>query len=205
MHKPSSYPDGADSSDFVDMIDIVFTVVLTIGLTPELLGQGFTGMLSEKWVQAALQTGQTSFNPGDYERLLAFSVGLLTLLFSWFGLHVSLKSKPLKPNNPGTVRFVLDVVLVLSYGLILIFFRHSQYVLLLLAVAYALFLVWDILKTHEYYENYWGEYHRLRKSGTNVARCLLQVFDRQLASASFAFLFWLLWFGSTVGLDDLKP
>src|SRR5262245_43861986 len=139
------------TSDTIDLIDIVFTAMVTIGLTPELLQvPHITGMLSEPWVKAALSGKPTSPTPSEWLDLGTFLVGLTTLLLSWFGIHASLRDKPIRYDRVwGMLRFMLDVVLVLLYGVILIFFRQLQIVLLLLALVYVLYVVWDIFKILE--------------------------------------------------------
>jgi Protein of unknown function (DUF2934) len=150
--------NGQQTSDSIDLIDIVFTAVVAIGLTPEVLQKDhLTGMLSESWVKNALSGKPISFSYTEVLDLGVFLVGLLTLLLSWFGIHVSLRANPIRSTGmSGMFRFVLDVVLILLYGVILIFFRQLNAVLLLLAIVYSLYVVWDVLKTVEYRTSFWS-------------------------------------------------
>ena len=151
---------GSDhqTSDSIDLIDIVFTAMVTVGLTPEILQVNhITGMLSEPWVMAALKGAPRVPLTFELFDLGTFLLGLLTLLLSWFGIHASLQANPIQySTNWGMLRFVLDVTLVLLYGVILIFFQQLHAVLFLLAVVYSLYVVWDIFKTLEYQEDYWN-------------------------------------------------
>ncbi len=145
-------------TDTINLIDIVFTAMVTIGLTPEVLQvPHITGMLSEPWVMEALKGKPRAPAGPEFLHLGVFLVGLLTLLLSWFGIHASLEAKPIRYNNVwGMLRFMLDVALVLLYGVILIFFRQLQTVLFLIALVYTLYVVWDLFKTFEYKDKYWN-------------------------------------------------
>jgi hypothetical protein len=146
------------TSDSIDLIDIVFTAMVTVGLTPEILQVShINGMLSESWVKAALAGTPQAPSTMELLDLGAFLLGLFTLLLSWFGIHASLQANPIHyDTNWGMLRFVLDVTLVLLYGVILIFFRQLHAVLFLLSVVYLLYVVWDIFKTLEYRDSFWS-------------------------------------------------
>lgn len=177
-------------SDSIAFIDIVFTAMVTIGLTPELLqANNVSGMLSERWVQAALRGCSIALTSQEWLHLFTFLLALLTLLLSWFGVHVSLKSKPILYDNVwGMTRFILDVALVLLYGAIFIFFRQLHVVLGLLALVYGLYLVWDVFKIFEYFKTYRKEYQR-----ENRICSIVVTHNRQLVSLLFALLFIALW------------
>jgi Protein of unknown function (DUF2934) len=114
-------------------------------------------MLSESWVKDALSGKPIAPTYLELLDLGVFLVGLLTLLLSWFGIHVSLRANPIQSSGiSGMIRFVLDVMLVLLYGVILIFFRQLHAVLLLLAIVYSLYVVWDLFKTFEYRTKFWN-------------------------------------------------
>ena len=206
-----------DRSDSVELIDIVFTAVLTIGLTPELLQiSHIRGMLSEDWVKAAYEGNWRLPSAHEFTHLVLFTVGALTLLLSWFGVHASLRRQPIKYESGfGMFRFMLDVALVLSYGLVLIFFKQLQIVVFLLAVIYTTFFFWDILKTLEYRDVYWtdaalikaglrnrpvgasptGWIEKVRKNASQDWQWVVagwRHFQRQLVSLIFAISFWYL-------------
>lgn len=160
-------------------------------------------MLSEPWVKAALEGNPTIPTGAEFLNLGVFLVGLLTLLLSWFGIHASLAANPIRYNSVwGMLRFMLDVVLVLLYGVILVFFRQLHSVLLLLALVYTLYVVWDLFKTFEYRDKYWSVEvlrENSRKApvswGKSIAGFVI-TFQRQLVSLLFTVSFlalWLLW------------
>ena len=72
-------------SDSIDLLDIVFTAVLTIGLTPEMLDR--KGMLSEAWARSATTGTSVAISPDECLHALTFLVGISTLLLSWFGIR----------------------------------------------------------------------------------------------------------------------
>src|SRR5437879_3086409 len=115
--------EGKQSADSLDFLDIVFTVMLTVGLTPEALnGDQFKGVLSEPLFDSILRGKQPApLRIEDWQRLSTLLVGLLTLLLSWFGLRPSLKNKQIQFDRVcGMFRFILDVGLIVLYGIILI-------------------------------------------------------------------------------------
>jgi hypothetical protein len=183
-------------SDTIDLIDIVFTAIVTIGLTPEVLQvQHITGMLSEPWVKAALEGKPIAPTAPEFLHLGVFLVGLLTLLLSWFGIHASLRANPIRYDSVwGMLRFILDVMLVLLYGVILVFFRQLQTVLFLLALVYILYVVWDLFKTFEYRDKYWNsevhrENRRMLEHWGNWIPGFFVTFRRQFVSLLFAVSF----------------
>jgi hypothetical protein len=116
----------------VDFIDPLFAVALSSGLV---------ALMRSPWfVEWRLPRG------GEVFDLSVFTLGMATIIASWEGYHQSIKTKPLH----GLVRFVLDVVLVLLYAVILVQYRNFEAVLLLLAVVYGLFVLWDVAKVIEY-------------------------------------------------------
>jgi hypothetical protein len=195
----SNSESTTNASDSLDLIDLVFAATITVGLTPELLGQdNITGMLSEPWVKSALAEDPFSFTSAEILHALTFLVGLITLLLSWFGVHASLRAKPILPGTVcGMLRFVLDVALVISYGVVLIFFRQLNVVLMLLAMIYIAFVVWDTLKTIEHWKI--NSSNGRKETGQKGQRCRERVcsaisrFSRQLVSLVFAILFLVVW------------
>ncbi len=124
----------------VDPIDFLFTVVITIGLTPELLGSNFDGLLSERWARE----GALPSYPREVEHLLAFSVGLLTLTLSWYGYHGSatrmwMHYSPLE----GLMRFQTQLFMVVIYGLMMIRFDCTILVMSALSGVFFLYVAWD--------------------------------------------------------------
>ena len=123
-----------DETAWLDFLDFVFTVAMGIGLTPEVLGEKFRGLLSESWVH-----GTESPSGIDLYNLGVFVLGFLTLTLSWFGYHASIRSKPLTyTTTQGMFRFIMDVALVIIYGFILLEFRNYGRVLFLLVIVHCM-------------------------------------------------------------------
>jgi hypothetical protein len=186
-----------DSSDSVNLIDIVFTAVLTVSLTPEVIGM--EGMLSEGWVRAAMAGKSVEMTPAESVHFMTFVIGASTLLLSWVGIHASLHTKPIKyETTAGMFRFMLDVTLIFSYGLVLLFFRQFDVALFLLALIYLTFVVWDVLKIVEYREVYFSP-TTMQQLGLSTAgpfasaKVLVKYFSRQFVSLWFAICFVVLW------------
>ena len=151
----STATDGRQGSAGIGLLDILFTAALSLGMTPELFSNAthLTGPLSEAWVRKGVWP-----SPGEFLALCVFFLGLFTTIFSWFGYHRSINERPLKYTSPWSLgRFTIDVILIIMYGLMMIFFRHLDVVLLLLMIIFLLYAVWDGLRFWEYREDYGGE------------------------------------------------
>jgi hypothetical protein len=170
----------------LDFLDFLFTVAISVGLTPEVLN-GVTGLLSEKW-----QVEGRWPNEVEWIQIGVFTVGFLNLTLSWFGYHASIRSRPLNYlSGYGLVRFMLDVSLVIVYGIILIKYRSPTVVFFLLWLVWLIFVIWDVLKVCEYWRpepgvdgKYFGP---LWDSARTEAKAVLKVFRRE-----FVTLFWFL-------------
>ncbi|WP_424005620.1 hypothetical protein ACOZ4I_20355 (plasmid) [Haloarcula salina] len=125
-----------------DLLDFLFTLSLTIGIAPELVGQ--KGLLSENWSLAIPDLAfLTNFG--------TFMLGVSTLLFSWYGFNASISNNPvLYGSVAGMLRFFLDAFLVVIYGFMLIVYEQLEIVAALLALIFFLYTVWDGLKLAEY-------------------------------------------------------
>lgn len=138
----------------VDFLDFLFTVAISVGLTPEILQiSGVAGLLSEPWsLQGTRFSSDDAFNCG------VFFLGLFNLTLSWFGYHASLDTRPLNYKSGfGMARFMIDVFLVLMFGVLLIKHKSFDVVLALLVVIYLLYVVWDALKIGEYWNSEFKE------------------------------------------------
>ena len=164
---------GEDNAAGIDFLDFLFTVAISVGLTPELLQVPWvTGLLSVDWYKTGRwPSANEAFSLGVY------LLGFLNLTLSWFGYHASIKARPLNYfSGYGMTRFVLDVLLVVMYGILLIQYRSFDVALSLLLIIYSIFVVWDYLKICEYWETEFKN-----KKGT-----LLQRYRREWVSV-FAF------------------
>jgi hypothetical protein len=177
----SASNSGQTETAGLDFLDFVFTVAMSIGLTPEILGGDFKGMLSEEW----LRDGRWPAG-GEWFNLGVFGFGFLNLTLSWFGYHASIRNKRLKWETiVGMFRFVLDVLLVIIYGLMLIKYKQFGVVLANFSAVFVMFVVWDVLKIIEHWKE---KYQRLW-----LARRFRAAFRRELVSGLYALLVALLW------------
>jgi hypothetical protein len=128
----------------LDFLDFLFTVSMGIGLTPEILQQTqIKGLLQAQW---ALGTGRYPNNE-EWIQIFSFFLGFLTLTLSWYGYHGSLDKRPHRYDK-GTdmFRFVLDVVLVILYGIMMVRFWNLDVVLAVLLVVFIIYSIWDSIK-----------------------------------------------------------
>lgn len=169
----------------LDFLDFLFTVAMSVGLTPELLQvHGISGLLSEAWQQQGrFPTFDEWFGIG------VFALGFLNLTLSWFGYHASIRSRPLKYHSGyGMARFIFDVSLVISYGVILIKYGSFGTVLVVLTLVYFVFVLWDLLKIGEYWkppasedkpEKYFSVKLNEARKGDKLWRAYLKAFRRE--------------------------
>ncbi|WP_424016244.1 hypothetical protein ACOZ4N_00310 (plasmid) [Halorientalis pallida] len=142
--KTGSSDSGPNYKDQVkpDLLDFLFTLALTIGIAPELVGG--KGLLSKDWVLAIP-------NLAFVTNLGTFLLGVSTLLFSWYGFNASISNTPvLYGSLAGMLRFFLDAFLVVLYGFMLIVYEQLEIVVALLVLIFLLYTIWDLLKLAEY-------------------------------------------------------
>jgi hypothetical protein len=152
--------DDDEDTAGIDFLDFLFTFVLGFGLVSD------RGILSEEW----LQTGDWF----SYEALRDGSVTLLgisTLTLSWFGYHASIKRQTISYDKiSGLLRFQLDAILILLYGVMMLSYEHVRMVLSLFLLRFLIFVLWDVLKAVEY------NYRWMRRSSRYYQRDLATVF-----------------------------
>jgi hypothetical protein len=184
-----------DETAGLDFLDLLFTVAISVGLTPELLQiSGLTGLLSEEWQKVGRWP-----NTNEFFGLGVFGLGFLNLTLSWFGYRASIKSRPLNYySGYGMVRFILDVSLVIVYGVILLKYKSFGVVLSLLISVYVIFTIWDLLKIGEYHKSpkgttdsdkYFSAKLITAKKTTTLWRARLQVYRREVVTLVCCILF----------------
>ena len=171
----------SDSRIGIDFIDPLFAVVISIS---------FVEVMKQPWFEPA---------SGSFQMRYAFDIaslglGYLTVVLSWVGYHLSIRSKPIRVETlPGFLRFIWDVVLLACYWLLLVKFESFWFVLLMLLIVNGVFVLWDQLK--------WWEYAREDTAGTRRRRGV-STFWAILFAALFLF-YWLLGFsGDSVSVAD---
>jgi hypothetical protein len=137
-----------DSSG-IDFLDFLFTVAISVGLTPEVLGVGAEGLLS-------LLKGQQGWPSADQRfYICSFLLGLINLALSWFGYHASIRNKPLTYTSvQGMIRFILDIFLVIIYGIMLINYQNLNLLIASLFTIHVIFAIWDLIKISEHKKKY---------------------------------------------------
>ena len=132
--------DAGDDSQqriVINFIDPLFSVVLSASFGQIYLDYWFKDF-SNIWNE------QTLF------LVLTLMLGYLTVILSWVGYHQSIKSTPIKIETAaGRWRFGLDVVLLISYFVLLVSYGNFRRVLGIIVVIYLLFFLWDQMKRHE--------------------------------------------------------
>lgn len=129
--------------------DFVYILSISVGLFPEVLGiPGLSGILSQEWVRSGLPpSADARFS------LCVLFLGLMTIALSWFGYHRSLTGRPFRYDSSLSMfRFLIDLVLLISYALLLLQFKNLKAFLFFLVLNYGLYLVWDIIKIIEFNE-----------------------------------------------------
>jgi len=133
-----------DNSNGLAILDFLFTFSLGGGLVPEAFGGH--GLLSEQWVQSMARPSSEELGEA-----LTLLFGILTLTFSWYGYHESIRQRPHRSGTwQGFVRFQIDVVLTLLYGALLLMMRMPEWAMITGAIIYLLYTVWDCVAGIEY-------------------------------------------------------
>ncbi|HEX2922399.1 MAG TPA: DUF4406 domain-containing protein [Chloroflexota bacterium] len=140
-----------EESGGIGLLDFLFTVAISLGMTPEVLQiPALTGLLSETWVQ-----NQSPPTPEQVFQLATFLLGTAMIAFSWFGYHGSIKQHPIKYETVlGMMRFSLDIVLIIIYGLTLILYKSFPTVATLITAVFVIYAVWDVVKVVEHHQQY---------------------------------------------------
>ena len=135
----SGQPAGGerDPTAAVTFIDLLFAIVISLAVTEA---------VKRPW-----------FNPTtwhvryDYAfEIVVILLGFSTLLFSWWGYHNSINRRGYYRNGTaGKLLFVVDVLIVVGYWLMLVKFLNFCVVLSTLAAVYALYAVWDCLRSRQ--------------------------------------------------------
>lgn len=138
----------SENFDF-GFLDLMYVLAIFVGLKPDLSGgSGAPGLLAEDWIRSGVvPTGDASFH------LCTFILGLLTISFSWFGYHRSITSRPYRYDSALSMfRFVIDIFLLVAYGLLLLQFRNLKAFMFFVALNYLMYFIWDIIKVIEFKE-----------------------------------------------------
>lgn len=155
-HGQSAGHTGDDGQDKgLAILDFLFTFSLGGGLVPEALGR--RGLLSEPWITSSSWPSLEEFG-----HVLTLVFAVLTLTFSWYGYHESIRLRPHRAGTwQGFTRFQIDILLVLLYGVLLLLLRRIDWALTVSAVIYGLYALWDWMEASEYGEEFSFERGRM--------------------------------------------
>lgn len=122
----------------IDFIDPLFAVVLNVS---------FAQIYTQGWF---LDVGLIFHDPNNFY-VVTLILGYLTVILSWIGYHRSIKTRWISVQSvPGRWRFALDVLLLISYFVLLVSYENFRRELWLLAIIFLLFIVWDVFKCLEW-------------------------------------------------------
>jgi hypothetical protein len=125
---------SVDGKFRIDFIDPLFAVAIHIGFVE--------GLMNEPWL-AARSFPSTSTQWAD---ISLFVAGIWVIVASWVGYHLSIQKRPLT----GNMRFYLDIVLLVAYVFLLIYFQSPAGMAILLALIYLVYIAWDYFKVREH-------------------------------------------------------
>jgi hypothetical protein len=115
----------------ITFIDFLFTLVIQYG---------FQGFLGEDWIEQ----GRFPVH-SEIVSILIFVLGLLTVVLSWYGYHKSLTQRPNHYGVCEMFRFILDVVMLLLYGILLNKYNNLTFSLYMIILVFVLYIIWDVL------------------------------------------------------------
>ena len=124
--------DGQDPSASVTFVDVLFAVVMSLGLAQ---------IMTRPWFKS-MPEGTAS---GIAFEILVILLGYSTLLLSWWGYHRSIRRKTLTGGMVGQAIFAVDILLLVGYWLLLVKFESFLFVLCVLSAIYLLYVCWDSL------------------------------------------------------------
>jgi hypothetical protein len=127
-----------DDKIAIDFIDPLFAVVLHIS---------FVQIYEQEWFWFPKRI----FGEPYLFHVATLCLAYLTVILSWIGYHVSMKTRWIEVTRPsGKWRFFLDVLLLLSYFILLVSFQHLKRELWMLAFVFLMFIFWDVAKRFEW-------------------------------------------------------
>ena len=134
---PESGTDGQGPNASVTFIDVLFAVVMSLGL-PQVMAQ--------PWFKSA----SWSAAPTIVFEVLVILLGYLTLLLSWWGYHRSLYRRGIYESTwTGKSLFTVDILILVGYWLLLVRFENFLFVLCVLATVYVLYICWNCLRSRQ--------------------------------------------------------
>jgi len=129
--------NGKPGGIVIDFIDPLFAVVFHIS---------FVEMMSKPW----FSDFRLIFHRPYFFQLGTLFLAYVTIVNSWIGYHQSIQTKPIDVKNPwGMGRFVLDILLLISYFVLVASYENFRRELWILVVVFLIFILWDQAKRAE--------------------------------------------------------
>ena len=133
----AAFRDGEnerDPSASVTFIDVLFAVVVSLGLAEVMMQSWFKPESKDTAHTIAFE-------------ILVILIGYSTLLLSWWGYHKSVFRKVIYAGTwAGRLLFVADILILVGYWLLLVKFESLLFVLCVLTAIYAMYVCWDWLR-----------------------------------------------------------
>ena len=152
--------NGRDPGASVTFIDVLFAVVMTLGL-PQ--------VMTQPWFKSA----SWSAAPTIVFEMLVILLGYLTLLLSWWGYHKSIHGKGI--YETGSPLFAVDILILVCYWLLLVKFESFLFVLCVLTTVYILYVCWDGLRSRPDPETCLGQQQQRRRGVTVLWALILGI------------------------------
>ena len=123
-----------DLSASVTFIDVLFAVVMSIGLSQ---------IMTRPWFNPTT----AKFNPAFAFEIFVILIGYSTLLLSWWGYHRSVNRRGYQYETwAGKFSSAIDILILVGYWLLLVKFQSLLFVLCVLAAIYFMYACWDYLR-----------------------------------------------------------
>ena len=134
---PGNATDRQRPSDSVTFIDVLFAVVVSLGLSQ---------IMKQTWFNPT----SSNFVPAYAFEIFVVLIGYSTLLLSWWGYHRSIRRRRTYEGGRLSVSmFVVDILILVGYWLLLVKFESLLFVLCVLTTIYVLYVCWDCLRARQ--------------------------------------------------------
>jgi len=121
----------------IDFIDPLFAVVLNVS---------FAQIFTEAWFQ---DWRLIAHEPTIFY-IVTLLLAYLTVILSWVGYHQSVKRCQISVNSfAGRARFYLDVLLLISYLILLVSYKNFRREITVIVIVFLLYWAWDQFKRIE--------------------------------------------------------
>jgi hypothetical protein len=127
-----------DNKIAIDFLDPLFAVIFHIS---------FVQVYEQQWFWSP----RLIFAQPNLFHVATLSLTYFTVISSWIGYHVSVKTRGIDVENPyGKWRFFFDIMLLFSYFVLFVSFENFKRELWILAFIYFVFIFWDQMKRLEW-------------------------------------------------------